>query len=316
MKSLPSWLACYLLWSATIAIAADPVLTKMGRRADGLPIVIAHRGSSGERPEHTIAAYKLALEQGADLIEMDLQLSSDGVLVGLHDTTLDRVTDIADHPEFAARKKTDKNGKSSFWVRDFTFAELRTLRVRHVIGGKPTLYDREQLIPTFAEQIALVRNHNAKTKSRVGLCPELKNVGGLKAVGLDLEAAFLKAVQDHHLEGDESLPVVVQCFELETVERLRSRVKLPLAYLVGSRPDDRAMGRVLEAADILAVHVKAIQPDDSAVWIKSLHQRGLGVIAWTYKDDLAQMRAGIACGLDGYFTDFPAAGVAARKTGK
>lgn len=297
---------------ATTVTGAEPVLLKTGRRSDGLPIVIAHRGSSGERPEHTRAAYQLALEQGADLIEMDLQLSRDGVLVGLHDTTLDRVTDVAEHPEFAAKRRANREGKLVWWVRDFSFAELRTLRVRHVVGGQPTEFDRRELIPTFLEQIALVREHNAKTHSRIGLCPELKNVAGQKATGLDLEAAFIKVIHDQRLEDDESLPVVVQCFELETVERLRRQTKLPLAYLSSDRPNERQMSRILEAANVLAVNIKTLQPDDSQEWIRSLHRSGLGVIAWTYKDNVSQIQAGLECGLDGFFTDFPAAGVVAR----
>lgn len=296
------------------ASGAEPVLTKFGRRSDGLPIVIAHRGSSGERPEHTLAAYRLALEQGADLIEMDLQLSSDGVLVGLHDTVLDRVTDVAEHPEFATRRKPNRDGKLQWRVYDFSFAELRTLRVRHLVGGQPTEFDRQEGIPTFAEQVALVREHNAAKKTRVGLCPELKNVAGQKVHGLDLEAAFLKAITEHRLESDDSMPVVVQCFELETIERLRKKTKLPLAYLSGDRPAEKQMSRILEAADIVAVNVKALQPDDSAEWVRSVHQRRLGVIAWTYKNDVAVMKKGIELGIDGYFTDFPAAGVAARSS--
>jgi len=306
MATVVGWLI------ATTATGAEPVLLKTGRRSDGLPSVIAHRGSSGERPEHTRAAYQLALEQGADLIEMDLQLTRDGVLVGLHDTTLDRVTDVAEHPEFAAKRRANKDGKLVWWVRDFSFAELRTLRVRHVVNGQPTDFDRREVIPTFVEQIALVRAYNAQTKSRIGLCPELKNVAGQKATGLDLEAAFVKAIHDQRLEDDESLPVVVQCFELETIERLRQRTKLPLAFLSSDRPNEHQMSRILETANLLAVNVKALQPADSPEWIRSLHRSGLGVIAWTYKDNVPQIQAGIESGLDGFFTDFPAAGVVAR----
>lgn len=313
MHFILSYLAVAIGLTSARVQGADPVLTKFGRRSDGLPIVIAHRGSSGERPEHTLAAYRLALAQGADLIEMDLQLSKDGVLVGLHDVVLDRVTDISEHPEFAARRKSGRDGKLQWRVYDFTFAELRTLRVRHVVAGKPTPFDREELIPTFAEQIQLVREHNATRQTRLGLCPELKNVAGQKVHGLDIEAAFLQAVREHRLEADASLPVVVQCFELETIERLRPATKLPLAYLSGDRPAEKQLGRISESANILAVHVKALQPDDSAEWIRQQHQRGLGVIAWTYKDDVALMQRGIALGLDGYFTDFPSAGIAARK---
>ncbi len=294
------------------ARSAEPVLTKFGRRSDGLPIVIAHRGSSGERPEHTRAAYQLALQQGADLIEMDLQLTRDGMLVGLHDAVLDRVTDVAEHPEFAERRKANRDGKLEWRVSDFSFAELRSLRVRHLAAGKPTEFDRQETVPTFAEQIALVRAHNEAHKTRIGLCPELKSVSGHKALGLDLEAAFLKAVREYQLEDDPALPVVVQCFELESLERLKPKTKLPLAFLTGDRPTEQQLGRIMASVNILAVNVKALQADDSAAWIRSLHEHGLGVIAWTYKNDVPAMKRGIELGLDGYFTDYPAAGIAAR----
>ena len=97
------------------------------------PLIIAHRGASGERPEHTRAAYLLAVEQGADVIEPDLVLTKDGVFVDRHENEIGGTTDVADRPEFANRKTTriiDGVEASGWFTEDFTLAELKTLRAR------------------------------------------------------------------------------------------------------------------------------------------------------------------------------------------
>jgi glycerophosphoryl diester phosphodiesterase len=100
---------------------------------DATPIVIAHRGASGERPEHTLAAYQLAIEQGADFIEPDLVMTSDGVLVARHENEISETTDVADRPRFANRRTTkriDGREVTGWFTEDFTLAELKTLRAR------------------------------------------------------------------------------------------------------------------------------------------------------------------------------------------
>src|SRR5918999_920431 len=96
------------------------------------PIVIGHRGASGYRPEHTLAAYRLAIRMGADYVEPDLVSTKDGVLVARHENEISGTTDVADHREFADRRKTKSidGGQpiSGWWTEDFTLAELRTLR--------------------------------------------------------------------------------------------------------------------------------------------------------------------------------------------
>src|SRR3546814_8597886 len=99
------------------------------------PFIIAHRGASGERPEHTLAAYERAIDQGADYIEPDLVLTGDGVLVARHENEISGTTDVADHPEFAARrtsKTIDGQPVTGWFTEDFTLAELRTLRAREI----------------------------------------------------------------------------------------------------------------------------------------------------------------------------------------
>jgi len=112
------------------------------------PFIIAHRGASGERPEHTLAAYRLALEEGADYIEPDLRLTKDGVFIALHDASLNRTTDVATRPEFAGRAKPDKKGAPSWSPGDSTLAEIRTLRCHQGTAGRPKEFDNQEGIPT------------------------------------------------------------------------------------------------------------------------------------------------------------------------
>ncbi|MBX9701203.1 MAG: glycerophosphodiester phosphodiesterase, partial [Acetobacteraceae bacterium] len=140
------------------------------------PLLIAHRGASAERPEHTLASYALAIEQGADFIEPDLVVTRDGVLVCRHEPLLDETTDVASRPEFAARRKTatlDGAIATGWFAEDFTLDELKRLRARERIPEiRPanTAYDGQYEIPTFAEVLALVAAH-----PRVGVYPETKH---------------------------------------------------------------------------------------------------------------------------------------------
>ena len=105
-----------------------------------LPIVIGHRGASGYRPEHTLAAYQLAIDMGADYIEPDLVSTKDGVLVARHENEISGTTDVADHPEFADRRTTktiDGVAITGWFTEDFTLAELKTLRAKERIPGPP-----------------------------------------------------------------------------------------------------------------------------------------------------------------------------------
>ena len=144
-------------------------------------LIIAHRGASGDRPEHTLAAYELAIDQGADYIEPDLVPTADGVLVARHENEISGTTDVADHPEFAGRRTTkliDGEEVTGWFTEDFTLAELRTLRARErlpEIRPQNTAYDGLYQVPTLAEIITLVRAKEAETGRTIGLYPEIKH---------------------------------------------------------------------------------------------------------------------------------------------
>lgn len=184
-----------------------------------LPIVIAHRGASGERPEHTMAAYDLAIEQGADYIEPDLVITRDGVLVCRHENEISGTTYVAERPEFVGRrtqKTVDGVTATGWWVEDFTLAELKTLRCKErlpQLRPRNTAYDGQEEIPTFAEALALAR------EAGVGIYPELKHPTFLRERGLDPVPAFVDAV---HAGGGQSAADImfVQCFEVGALVQL------------------------------------------------------------------------------------------------
>src|ERR671914_684812 len=106
------------------------------------PIVIGHRGASGHRPEHTLEAYELAIDQGADYIEPDLVITRDGVLVARHEHRLDETTDVAERfPERRTMKRFGGDSAAGWFAEDFTLAELRTLRARERLAFRSRAFD-------------------------------------------------------------------------------------------------------------------------------------------------------------------------------
>jgi glycerophosphoryl diester phosphodiesterase len=183
------------------------------------PIVIAHRGASAYRPEHTLSAYRLAIEQGADFIEPDLVMTRDGVLVCRHENEISGTTDVADRPEFADRRKekvVDGVTATGWWVEDFDLGELRDLgakeRLPQLRPGN-TAYDGQDYIPTFLDALNLAQ------RSGVGIYPELKHPSFLQAQGLDPVGALVNAVQQ--MGGQAVADIMyVQCFETGAIEQL------------------------------------------------------------------------------------------------
>jgi glycerophosphoryl diester phosphodiesterase len=189
------------------------------------PIVIAHRGASGERPEHTLAAYRLAIQQGADFIEPDLVMTRDGVLVCRHENEISGTTDVADRPEFAdrrAEKTVDGVTAAGWWAEDFTLAELKALRCKErlpQLRPQNTAFDGQETIPTFTEALTLAQASN------VGIYPELKHPNFLRAQGLDPVAALVEAVR---VAGGQSAADImfVQCFEVAPLQQLAAMSSL------------------------------------------------------------------------------------------
>jgi glycerophosphoryl diester phosphodiesterase len=159
------------------------------------PLVIAHRGASGYRPEHTLAAYKLAIDMGADYIEPDLVPTKDGVLVARHENDISGTTDVASHPEFAGRRSTktiDGVSVTGWFTEDFTLAELKTLRAKERLPSlRPanTAFDGLYDVPTLQEVIDLAK------ASGVGIYPETKHPTYFDSIGLSLEEPLARILR-------------------------------------------------------------------------------------------------------------------------
>ncbi|HEY5809078.1 MAG TPA: glycerophosphodiester phosphodiesterase family protein, partial [Povalibacter sp.] len=169
------------------------------RTLDGAPpIVIAHRGASGYRPEHTLASYVLAIELGADFIEPDLVATRDGHLIARHEPVLDATTDVTGHPEFASRRTTrmlDGKSVTAFFASDFTLAEIRTLRAVQPNPARSKQYDGQFGIPTFEEILQLAKQESAARGRVIGVYPETKHPAFHLALGLPLEDSLLDALR-------------------------------------------------------------------------------------------------------------------------
>lgn len=222
------------------------------------PIVIAHRGASGYRPEHTLASYRLAIEQGADFIEPDLVATRDGHLIARHEPMLDGTTDVTAHPAFADRRTTrmlDGKSTTAFFASDFTLAEIKTLRVRQSNPARSKEYDGYFEIPTFEEILDLAVRESAARKRTIGVYPETKHPAFHLALKLPLEERLLEALRRHGLDRPDG-PVFIQSFESANLQYLRTRTQLPLVQLL----DDGAL--LYDAAGTQVVGVKIPQYGD------------------------------------------------------
>jgi glycerophosphoryl diester phosphodiesterase len=204
------------------------------------PIVIGHRGASGYRPEHTLAAYRLAIRQGADVIEPDLVPTRDGVLVARHENEISGTTDVADHPEFADRRTTkaiDGGQVTGWFTEDFTLAELKTLKARERLPElRPanTRFDGEFEIPTLQEIIDLARKASRWADRAIAIYPETKHPTYFRDIGLPLEPAVAQILRANELDGPDS-PVLLQSFEPSSLRELNGLVAAPLFLNLNDR---------------------------------------------------------------------------------
>ncbi|WP_326522973.1 glycerophosphodiester phosphodiesterase [Sphingomonas sp.] len=309
------------------------------------PIVIAHRGASGLRPEHTIASYTLAIEQGADFIEPDLVPTKDGVLVARHENEISETTDVAVRPEFAGRRTTktiDGAQVSGWFTEDFTLAELKTLRAKERLPLlRGTDHDGLYEVPTFAEVVALARKHG------VGVYPETKHPSYFVSIGLETDTPLLAELKKVGWDRADA-PVFIQSFEVDNLKRLKGRTAVRLIQLMDAKgaPSDGAVSSYAamttpEGLKAVAAYAYGIGPakamirDGEAVptsLVADAHAAGLKVHPWTFRAENAFLPASLRSGLDprahgrldeeiarylelgvdGFFTDFPLDGVHAR----
>lgn len=200
------------------------------------PIIIAHRGASGYRPEHTLEAYQLAIEMGANFIEPDLVSTKDGVLIARHEVNITDTTDVNDRSEFASRYTTkiiDKKKETGWFADDFTLAEIKTLRAVQRLEFRDQSFNGLFEIPTFQEIINLVKQVETDTGKKVGIYPETKHPTYHHSVGLSLEEPLVKLLRDNQFYNRDRL--FIQSFEVGNLQKLRSLIDVPLVQLLNAK---------------------------------------------------------------------------------
>jgi len=242
--------ACTALGSLASLASAQGTSIELIARDLGQPqpIVIGHRGASGFVPEHTLAAYFIAIQQGANFVEPDLVSTKDGVLVARHENEISGTTDVSEHAEFANRRTTksiDGVSLTGWFTEDFTLRELKTLRAKERIPAiRPanTRFDTQFTIPTFEEVLQLVQSVNddrAQTAKRlgqrppalIGVYPETKHPSFFDNVGLSLEEPLVRALNRFGYTSSRD-PVFIQSFETGNLRKLNRMTRVPLVQLI------------------------------------------------------------------------------------
>ncbi len=303
---------------APTALAGDPATptatTDWPRQPAVEPLVVAHRGASGYRPEHTLAAYELAARMGADFIEPDLVSTKDGILVARHEPEISETTDVAERPEFASLRTTkmlDGRAVTGWFTTDFTLMELKTLQAKErlpLVRQENTMWDNRFDVPTFDEVLELRERLTKELGREIGVYPETKHPTFFDEAGLDLEAKVAEAVRRHHLDRSNA-PIFIQSFELSNLVELRDDhgLKAPLVLLVtGGSPydlvakgDPRTYRDLIQPASLIALGktINGIGPEKALViprkadgtlgapssLVADAHAAGLKVHPWTFR---------------------------------
>lgn len=289
-----------------LMLAASPIAGQYRGKTN-----VAHRGASAYAPEHTLAAYRLALEMGADYVEQDLAVTSDGVLICIHDPTLDRTTNVEEiFPGRATTVTWEGKTVRSWFANDFTLAEIKRLDAGSWFDPR---FKGEQ-IPTFDEAVALV-------KGRAGMFPELKTPEVYKGRPVDFEGLVAAALDKHGLRGpnaDPKTPIILQTFSEESARKLaQMKIGVPIALLI----DDGASWTSPDALRAWKGVVQGFGPAKAIVrknpdFVKWAHAEGFSVTPYTFRSSDA-VRNGFkdvseemshylyTLGVDALFTDNP-----------
>ncbi|MFD9244500.1 glycerophosphodiester phosphodiesterase [Streptomyces sp. NPDC059556] len=300
-----------------------------GYRSLPVPTVIAHRGASGYRPEHTLGSYRHALDLGAHVIEQDLVPTKDGHLVCRHENDITGTTDVADHPEFASRRTTksvDGVSLTGWFTEDFTLAELRTLRAKERIPAvrqENTLYDGRWPVPTFEEVLRWAEEEGRRRGREIWLHVETKHPTYFRSLGLGLEERLAKLLRRYGRHRADS-PVFLQSFEPTSIQRLAKLVDSPGVVLLSgatSRPWDFVQaGDPRTVADLvtpqglrwIASYAKGIGPTldlvipkdasgrlgDPTTLVRDAHAQGLILHPYTHRNENSFLPADFRRGTD------------------
>lgn len=272
------------------------------------PLIIAHRGASADRPEHTIAAYTKAIEDGADFIEPDLVATKDHHLIARHENEISTTTNVKDHPEFADRKRTqiiDGATYTGWFTEDFTLAELKTLRAREripLLRPDNAKYDDQFALATLAEIIALAKAETLRTGRPIGIYPETKHPSHFAKIGLPLEPKLLEALSAAGWTKATD-PVFIQSFEVENLKAMRILTNIRLVQLIdtGTSADGHDYAQMLtpEGLATIKTYANAIGPSRDLIYprttlgklqpptnlVEDAHTAGLDVHPWTFRPE-------------------------------
>jgi glycerophosphoryl diester phosphodiesterase len=264
---------------------ATPNPVKLNTLNGQAPLVIGHRGASGELPEHTLEAYQLAIERGADFIEPDLVSTKDGVLIARHEPNLIATTDVASRPEFASRKKTmlvDGVAEEGFFASDFTLAEIKTLRAVMPQSNRTQAFNGVFQIPTLEEIINLVKQAEKDTGKKIGIYPETKHPTYHDQLGLSLEEPLLATLAKTGFT--DPTRVFIQSFEVSNLKELNTKTNLPLVQLLDAFDVDYTTGKLLYQ-DVNARPYDFTVKGDTRTYADLQTPQGLAEIA-TYADGI------------------------------
>jgi glycerophosphoryl diester phosphodiesterase len=288
-----------IVLAVVVAFGAEPT--------PGKKQLVAHRGASGYAPEHTIYAYKLAMEQGADFVEQDLAVTKDGVLVSIHDLTLERTTNVEDvFPDRFVEDKTGASPGKHWLVNDFTLAEIKKLDAGSWYDKK---FSGAQIL-TFQEAIDLVRG-------KAGLYPELKDPEFYRQRGINTAKLLEDVIAKNGLANDPKTPLIIQSFDEVTLKQLAKELPaVPRVYLLEPRSADQVDSP--EKVKAIAAWATGLGPNKIIVEqkpevVKWAHDAGLTVTPWTFrasnttfpsvKEEMAKYLYDY--GVDALFTDNP-----------
>lgn len=293
------------------------------------PAVVAHRGASGHRPEHTLDAYRTAIRMGVDDIELDLVATRDGVLVARHDVELSATTDVARRPELAHLRTTrtiDGVVQHGWFVQDLTLAELKTLTARERMPAtRPdsARHDGREGVATFNEVLAMVGAESARRGRTVGVMVELKHATHHDRIGLPLDEPLLRDLARHGLDHAWAR-VTLMAFETGILRRLAGRTRLPVVQLL-DRPDRRpadleaagdlrtygdlvtrdGLAEIDEYADGIGAHTSLVLPRDAegrtgaaSGLVRDAHRSWLTVHVWTVRAENRYLPTNLRVGTD------------------
>jgi alpha-galactosidase len=332
-------------------MSLEPAASQGAAAAFQKPLIVAHRGASGYRPEHTLAAYELAIEMGADFIEPDLVSTKDGVLICRHDCELGGTTDAASKfPQRRRRVTIDGVEQVGWFASDFTLAEIKTLRARERTDFRSQEFDGRFGIPTFQEALELVERESRRRGREIGVLPELKHPTWHDSAGLSLEVPLLRALEEAGLKGPDDA-CIVQCFETASLKQLAAATDVRLLQLLGGedrRPADvqasrgtLTYGELMRPKQLREIRKYAwgIGPSKESILPRDARNRllpvtplladareaGLAVIVHTMRSERQYLAADyqtptdeynrwFRLGVDGLFTDFPDTAIDARRT--